>query len=71
MSDKKISLNHEELNKVIGGYIEDDIGRDTLGKEVKCPKCHHFLREEFEYLGSDDIAGNYRCLNCGYVFTVR
>ena len=39
MSDKKISLNSNELDNIIGGYIEDDIGRDTYGKEVKCPNC--------------------------------
>ena len=71
MSDNKVFLNNEQLNNATGGYIEDDVARKTYNKEVKCPNCKKFLKEDFEYLGEDDLAGNYRCKNCGCVFTVK
>ncbi len=70
MSDKKISLNSNELDNIIGGYIEDDIGRDTYGKEVKCPNCNEASKSMIEYIGPGDIMGNYRCKYCGRYFTV-
>lgn len=71
MSDKKILMNQDELNKIVGGYTEDDMARPTYGKIVECPNCHEASKERIEYIGPGDIMGNYRCKNCGQYFTVN
>ena len=67
----KSKLTKEELNNITGGYIEDDLGRETYNKEVKCPNCSEASKDRIEYIGPNDMMGNYRCKNCGQYFTVR
>lgn len=70
MMENRASLTNEELNKATGGYREDDLARHTFGKEVGCPNCHSYLAQDFEYLGENDLAGDYRCKCCGTIFKV-
>ncbi len=63
----------EQLNKVTGGYVEDDIGYDTFGKNIICPYCNSSDRLVLERKTSDDILnpGNYYCNNCKKFFMIN
>ena len=65
-------LSSDQLNKVSGGYTEDDILLNTYNKNIECPYCHTKEKDNLIPDVSTDILdpGNYLCKKCQRHFTV-
>lgn len=70
MSANKV--NDEELKKVSGGMVSDEILDDDFGKEIICPAC---LSTKWVIPGSEakartgiEVKEKYFCTHCNYAF---
>ena len=63
-------INDEQLKKVNGGIMDDEILSPTFGKEILCPTCHKgdMIKLSKNTVWAKDSNDTYCCERCHCTF---